>query len=224
MTLYAWKDFLFAFCTCYLSLFPPCGEIVFPFSFGKTYNLDYLSSSVRFLLKSFFYSVVKDLWANRLWSVWMDSNHRPRAYQARALATWATNRNSLIGSDSSICCRSCRLVEMKGIEPLTPCLQGRCSPSWATPPFKGLLPLFQWSAVSRGRSLTIEQQEISELALPVLASRKFPRWPLIQRLTLSVSTISEYELILNIPLIELRFSIERRWSSRTFRYGYLVTT
>ena len=38
-----------------------------------------------------------------LWSVWMDSNHRPRAYQARALATWATNRNSLIGSDSSIC-------------------------------------------------------------------------------------------------------------------------
>ena len=32
----------------------------FPFSFGKTYNLDYLSSSVRFLLKSFFYSIVKD--------------------------------------------------------------------------------------------------------------------------------------------------------------------
>ena len=24
---------------------------------------------------------------------------------------------------------TCRLVEMKGIEPLTPCLQGRCSPS-----------------------------------------------------------------------------------------------
>ena len=68
-------------------------KLYFPFSFGKTYNLDYLSSSVRFLLKSFFYSVVKDLWAVRLWSVWMDSNHRPRAYQARALATWATNRN-----------------------------------------------------------------------------------------------------------------------------------
>ena len=26
------------------------------------------------------------------------------------------------------------MVEMSGIEPLTPCLQGRCSPSWATPP------------------------------------------------------------------------------------------
>ena len=31
------------------------------------------------------------------WSVWMDSNHRPRAYQARALATWATDRYSLGG-------------------------------------------------------------------------------------------------------------------------------
>ena len=30
------------------------------------------------------------------WSVWMDSNHRPRAYQARALATWATDRFFLI--------------------------------------------------------------------------------------------------------------------------------
>ena len=31
----------------------------------------------------------------RLWSVWMDSNHRPRAYQARALTTWATNRSQV---------------------------------------------------------------------------------------------------------------------------------
>ena len=26
-------------------------------------------------------------------------------------------------------------MEIKGFEPLTPCLQGRCSPNWATPPF-----------------------------------------------------------------------------------------
>ena len=44
----------------------------------------------------------------------------------------------------------CRLVEMKGIEPLTPCLQGRCSPSWATPPYLGIQLTFQ--------SLKIEQQ------------------------------------------------------------------
>ena len=30
-----------------------------------------------------------------------------------------------------------RLVEMRRIELLTPCLQGRCSPSWATPPTDG---------------------------------------------------------------------------------------
>ena len=29
----------------------------------------------------------------------------------------------------------CTLVEMMGFEPMTPCLQGRCSPSWATPPY-----------------------------------------------------------------------------------------
>ena len=27
-----------------------------------------------------------------------------------------------------------KLVEMMGFEPMTPCLQGRCSPNWATPP------------------------------------------------------------------------------------------
>ena len=60
------KRLLFAFCTCF-ELFHLTVKLyhtftcAFPFSFGKTYNLDYLSSSVRFLLKSFFYSVVKDL-------------------------------------------------------------------------------------------------------------------------------------------------------------------
>ena len=31
---------------------------------------------------------------------------------------------------------SISLVEMRRIELLTPCLQGRCSPSWATPPYE----------------------------------------------------------------------------------------
>ena len=69
------------------------------------------------------------------WSVWMDSNHRPRAYQARALATWATDRfSSGISVRPSLKVLTL-MVEMKGFEPLTPCLQGRCSPNWATPPF-----------------------------------------------------------------------------------------
>ena len=29
----------------------------------------------------------------------------------------------------------CFAVEIKGFEPLTPCLQGRCSPNWAIPPY-----------------------------------------------------------------------------------------
>ena len=36
-----------------------------------------------------------------------------------------------------------KLVEMRRIELLTPCLQGRCSPSWATPPFSWLHSLFK---------------------------------------------------------------------------------
>ena len=33
-----------------------------------------------------------------------------------------------------MCVKLFELVEMRRIELLTPCLQGRCSPSWATPP------------------------------------------------------------------------------------------
>ena len=36
-------------------------------------------------------------------------------------------------------CQSPDMVEMRRIELLTPCLQGRCSPSWATPPFRVLI-------------------------------------------------------------------------------------
>ena len=36
-------------------------------------------------------------------------------------------------------------VEMRGFEPLTPCLQGRCSPNWATPPKS---PLSYWVTIT----------------------------------------------------------------------------
>ena len=36
---------------------------------------------------------------------------------------------------TSLRCRDKLLVEDDGIEPTTPCLQSRCSPSWANPPF-----------------------------------------------------------------------------------------
>ena len=48
-------------------------------------------------ISSFIYSIVKFHVPHYVrWSVWMDSNHRPRAYQARALATWATDRFSQV--------------------------------------------------------------------------------------------------------------------------------
>ena len=37
-------------------------------------------------------------------------------------------------------------MEMMGFEPMTPCLQGRCSPNWATPPLVYRISfLFQWA-------------------------------------------------------------------------------
>ena len=58
--------------------------------------------------------------AEKYWWAKVDSNHRPHDYQSCALASWA------IGPFW--------VVEISGIEPLTSCLQGRRSPSWAKPP------------------------------------------------------------------------------------------
>ena len=100
-----------------ISLF---GEIVVNYPFGKTLNsidlVNLMSSvSVRFNSFLFLYSIFNErksppigVWLTTYrctspifgrplagWSVWMDSNHRPHAYQACALTTWATNRYSL---------------------------------------------------------------------------------------------------------------------------------
>ena len=48
-----------------------------------------------------------------------------------------------------MCVKLFELVEMRRIELLTPCLQGRCSPSWATPPLNGL-PLVRKTVVGLG--------------------------------------------------------------------------
>ena len=49
------------------------------------------------------------------------------------------------------------MVEMMGFEPMTPCLQGRCSPNWATPPFGFRGSSFFYS-MNFYRPLKIEQQ------------------------------------------------------------------
>ena len=70
--------------------FPPFGEIVFPLQIWKDSIISYFV-----LFCSFSYSNLSSIRLSKIrthfiacsWSVWMDSNHRPRAYQARALAT-----------------------------------------------------------------------------------------------------------------------------------------
>ena len=159
------------------------------------------------------------------WSVWMDSNHRPRAYQARALTTWATNRYSRVSDSSHLTrvflCFSFflsslsekwrvkseewrdafkqvwTLVEMMGFEPMTPCLQGRCSPNWATPPYHGLFSFQRPLPVPENWTT---KDPYSTFCVPTSSTRMTGSWH-------------------PVPV-----SIERRWSSRTFRYGYLVTT
>ena len=92
----------------------------------------------------------------KIWLDWVDSNHRPHAYQACALTTWATihyrgrprTRDSpsfvfvvrslpdnLVRFNLFMAPDPRPVVEMMGFEPMTPCLQGRCSPNWATPPY-----------------------------------------------------------------------------------------
>ena len=55
------------------------------------------------------------------------------------------------------------LVEMKRFELLTPCLQGRCSPNWATPPYH------QGFCVSEYHTLKIEQPKITYLRFVLLS-------------------------------------------------------
>ena len=56
-----------------------------------------------------------------------------------------------MGFQSSFTIHLFRLVEISGIEPLTSCLQGRRSPSWAKPPYP--FPYYQLKAQRSGFQL-----------------------------------------------------------------------
>ena len=158
------------------------------------------------------------------WWAQVDSNHRPRAYQARALTTWAMSPFSFrcisfSRTVSSIYivghyvrarfvdlgCRHCRPGGDDGNRTHDPLLAGQVLSQLSYTPIYGVIPLSE-------RSLKIEQQAKKHSALRVLISPSFFGFGL-----------SEYERSMTLSL-SLMFSIERRWSSRTFRYGYLVTT
>ena len=87
-----------SFCAL-INFFPPFGEIVFyPTFYRKTYTnllifvLFVCSFFLLFNLFSFIrFSMINQVFptSRLVWLAQVDSNHRPRAYQARALTTWA---------------------------------------------------------------------------------------------------------------------------------------
>ena len=136
-------------------LFHHVGEIVFPFRLERLNNLLFCPLSVRFYSNLSSYSIVNDLSGFTLtpssasltfrlghkvpslrWCPGFGSRH----CRLVGLDGLEPSTSRLSGARSShlsyrplflkVVIDSCSsLVEMKGIEPLTPCLQGRCSPS-----------------------------------------------------------------------------------------------
>ena len=99
--------------------------IITMFSFQGTYwasKKKLIETSVITEISINFFSLIVNCQLKKWWAK-MDSNHRPHDYQSCALASWAIGPFRLL------------LVESTGIEPVTSCLQGRRSPSWANPPY-----------------------------------------------------------------------------------------
>ena len=61
-----------------------------------------------------------------------NNSHSSNMFQSLAWFSHFSPRRSLFSGYEP---RLFLLVEISGIEPLTPCLQSRCSPSWAIPPY-----------------------------------------------------------------------------------------
>ena len=148
------------------------------------------------------------------WLAQVDSNHRPRAYQARALTTWAMSqyRGRPRSRDSpsffsfrSSCARNCHLHFWF----FCVRLPKRWWRWWDSNP---------WPPACRAGALPAELHP--HIYGTLLFSPKDP-----SKLN-NESIYSDKTVILcRIHIVMYgRFSIERRWSSRTFRYGYLVTT
>ena len=107
------------------------------------------------------------------------------------------------------------LVEVNGFEPMTSCLQSTRSPNWAIPPVR--LCFHSWWA---REDLNLRPHAYQACALTSWATSPSLLLPGShirigsQQATWTILTHSNGKII----------SLERRWSSRRFPYGYLVTT
>ena len=136
-------------------------------------------------------------------------------------------------------CRHCRLVGSSGVEPPTSCLSGMRSNLLSYEPFSLVsLPRHLVFVLLLFFSPLVEMKGIEPLT-PCLQGRCSPSWATPPYswdfLTVPENRTTNFfnALFLVVFLFSLwvreyfhilTFSIERRWSSRTFRYGYLVTT
>ena len=147
----------------------------------------------------------------------VDSNHRPRAYQARALTSWAISPSSALNAPRSplVPYSPHSWWRWRGSNPWPPACRAGALPAELHPHGVScfLNDLF--------RSFKIEQQEIFPSLCATLSR--------LSRFVYTRPWATCFALLRKYGQEELRslfptFSIERRWSSRTFRYGYLVTT
>ena len=193
----------------------------------------------------------------------MDSNHRPRAYQARALTTWAMSPckfSVYLVFSHPICWLPSVFVSFSLISQRVAYIRFKLTSTVATPPDVRA----GGDDGNRTHDPLLAGQVLSQLSYTPIKSVKSEEWrvksfgwkaslflffhlmrfiefpfghsklnnKLIGTRKLGFLTLSpsfsylptyEYDLTASLKL-EIMFSIERRWSSRTFRYGYLVTT
>ena len=105
------------------------------------------------------------------------------------------HRYARLRKKCEMCVKLFELVEMRRIELLTPCLQGRCSPSWATPP-----NLVDTSLLTNIKSLVIFR--MSRMSNLRLASYS----PMCLLVTATL-----------LPIAPLRFTISHRHAHTMFR-------
>ena len=155
----------------------------------------------------------------------MDSNHRPRAYQARALTTWATNRYSCV----------LILPIFPPVCSLLLFLLSSLSEKWRVKSEEWRDAFKQAWTLGGDDGIRTHDPLLAGQVLSQLSYTPIPRALSFSK-TMPVPenwTTKDWYLAFCVPTSSTRMtgswhpvpvSIERRWSSRTFRYGYLVTT
>ena len=83
---------------------------------------------------------------------------------------------------------------MMGFEPMTPCLQGRCSPSWATPPYKWFVVFSVLESSSRRDFVGFQVVTTVCLCLCLAGTLSFPSWLFVPSFLLFHSLSSLFSL------------------------------